>query len=139
MATRVLPFACTIPPETLSTAPVTIPLALDGWTIERLDLEVPAGTSGLTGFQIYNNGVAFIPYGAGEWIIWDDVRESYYLSDLPNAGGWALLGYNDGVYPHTVTIRAHVSTAVSAPQPSAPAPLVIVSTPDPSVVPVILG
>lgn len=113
MATRVLPFACTIPAGTLSTAPVTIPINLDGWTVERLDLEVPAGASGLMGFQIYNNGVPYIPYGPGQWIVWDDARESYYLDDQPNAGGWSVVGYNDGNYNHTVTLRFHVSSAVT--------------------------
>lgn len=139
MATRVLPFACSIPGDTLKTAPVTIPLALDGWNVERLDLEVPPGPSGAMGFQIFNNGVAFIPYGPGEWIVWDDTKDSYYLSDLPNAGGWAVVGYNDGFYPHIVTVRAHVSSAVSAPVLAPPLPVVIVTTPDPNVLPVVLG
>lgn len=111
MATRVLPFTVVVPPDTLSTAPINVPLNLDGWDIERIDLEVPAGSSGLMGFQLYNNGVGFIPYGINQWIVWDEVRESYYLEDQPNAGGWECVAYNDGNYAHSVTLRFHVSPA----------------------------
>jgi hypothetical protein len=119
MATRVLPFTVTIPPGTTPTAPATIPIALDTWIVERFDLEVPPGPSGLMGFQLYNNGVAWIPYGAKNWIVWDDNTESYYLNDQPVAGGWSVVGYNEGFYPHSVTIRAHVTSAVTAPTPAA--------------------
>jgi hypothetical protein len=111
--TRVLPFTAVIPAGTLITTPVSIPLALDGWVVERFDLEVPPGPSGLMGFQLYNNGVAWIPYGRGNWIVWDDNTESYYLDDQPTAGGWAVVGYNIGNYDHSVTIRAHVNSAVA--------------------------
>jgi hypothetical protein len=129
MATRVLPFTVTIPPETLASAPVSIPINLDGWTVEALDLEVPPGPSGLMGFQIYNNGVAWIPYGPGNWLVWDDNTERYYLDNQPDAGGWAVVGYNDGVYPHNVTVRAHVSPAVTA-DSSTPTPTVTFVTTD---------
>jgi hypothetical protein len=114
MATRVLPFTATIPPGTPIAAPFTQAMALDTWNVERLDLEVPAGPAGLMGFQIYNNGVAYIPYGAGNWIVWDDVKDSYYLEDLPNASGWAIVGYNLGFYAHQVKVYAHVSSALVA-------------------------
>lgn len=137
MATRVLPFRCTIPGGTLITAPVTVPINLDTWTVEQLDLEVPPGPSGAMGFQIYNNGVAYIPYGVGQWIVWDDRAESYPLEDLPNAGGWAVVGYNAGFYPHDVIVRAHVSSALDVAAPVIPT-ITIITTPDPNVLPVIL-
>jgi hypothetical protein len=114
MATRILPFTATIPAGTLTSAPVSVPMNLDTWDIEQFDLEVPSGPSGLMGFQIYNNGVGWLPYGANQWIIWDNVQKSYALTDQPNAGGWAIVGYNLDLYPHTVTVRAHVSSALGA-------------------------
>lgn len=109
MATRVLPFTVTIPAGTPENAPVTIPLAFDNWDIERIDLEVPPGPAGLMGFQLLNNGVAWIPYGAGQWLVWDDVRESYYMTDQPAASGWAIQGYNTGFFNHSVIVRMHVN------------------------------
>jgi hypothetical protein len=120
VAYRVLPFTVTIPAGTTKAAPFTQALAMDNWVIERVDLEVPAGPAGLMGFQVYNNGVAWLPYGAGEWIVWDDVRQSWTLEDQPDASGWAIVGYNTGVYDHAVTVRMHVNlpdTSASAPAP----------------------
>jgi hypothetical protein len=138
VATRVLPFTVTIPAGTQKTAPVTIPLALDNWELESLDLEVPPGPSGLMGFQVYNNGVAWVPYGGGNWLVWDDVRERYSLTDQPNASGWAVVGYNTGVFDHAVILRFHVNPPTPPTVAGSSTPLVIVTTPDTSVVPVIL-
>lgn len=112
MATRVLPFAVTIPANTPQANPFTEAIQLDGWEIERIDLDVPPGPAGLMGFQIYNNGVPWIPYGGGEWIIWDDAKDSYYLEEQPTGTGWAVVGYNTDVqYTHTVYLRFHVNPA----------------------------
>lgn len=139
MALRVLPFKATIPANTPVTAPVTVPLALDNWELESLDLEVPPGPAGLMGFQVYNNGVAWIPYGPGNWLIWDDVKERYSLQDQPNASGWAVVGYNTGIFDHSVTLRFHVNVPSSAPTAPTPVALTIVNGPAPAAVPVILS
>lgn len=125
MAYRILPFAVTIPAGTQQSAPVTIPLALDNWEIEAIDLEVPPGPAGLMGFQIANNGVAWIPFGTGQWLVWDDVKERYNLTDQPNASGWAVIGYNLGAYDHQLVVRFHVNPVSNA-QNSAPPPAVTI-------------
>lgn len=129
MAYRVLPFTVTIPANTPVASPYVQAINLDGWQLVRLDLDVPPGPAGLMGFQVYNNGVPWIPYGSGQWIIWDDVTESYYLDDQPNAGGWEIRGYNtDAVYSHAVTVRCHVNPAVTATPAPAPAVVSIATT-----------
>lgn len=139
MATRVLPFAVTIPPGTTPAAPFTQALSLDNWEIERIDLEVPPGPAGLMGFQVYNNGVAWIPYGTGSWLVWDDHSETYYMTDQPTGAGWSIVGYNEGFYPHTVTVRVHVNPT-SAALPAAAAPTVtFVQSELPSAEPITLG
>ena len=114
MAQYVFPYAATIPAGTPQSSPVTIPIGFQNYTLERLDLEVPPGPSGLMGFQVFNNGVAWIPNGTGNWIVWNNVKDSYYLTDQPNASGWAIVGYNLGVYNHTVTTRWHCNPTTVA-------------------------
>ena len=127
MAQRILPYRATIPAGTLKTAPVTVPISLDNWEVEAVDLEVPPGPAGLMGFQVFNNGVAWVPYGGGEWLVWDDVKERYYLTDQPNASGWQVVGYNTGTYDHDVILRFHVNLPQAAATTPAPAGLTIVN------------
>lgn len=108
MASRILPFRITVPAGTPDTAPHVQDIDLDGWIVQRLDLDVPAGPAGLMGFQVFNNGVPWLPYGADEWVIWDDVKDTWYLDGQPNAGGWEVRAYNTGTYDHSLTVRAHV-------------------------------
>jgi hypothetical protein len=117
VALRVLQFAATIPAGTPKTSPVTTPLNLDGWTLVVLDLEVPPGPAGLMGFYVSNNGVQWIPQPPGTYLVWDNRLQSWPLNGQPNAGGWAIVGYNTGAYPHTVTARAHVNPATPAATP----------------------
>ncbi len=123
MAIRVLPFTVTIPAGTLPAAPYTQDLDLANWVIEQIVLEVPPGPAGLMGFQVYNNGVAWLPYGGDQWLVWDDVQQSWPLTDQPNASGWAIVGYNAGFYDHSVTVRMHVDT------PGSPASTALASQP----------
>lgn len=139
MATRILPFKVTIPAGTTPAAPFTQALNLDNWEIERIDLEVPPGPAGLMGFQVFNNGVAWIPYGSNSWLVWDDHSESYYMTDQPTGSGWSVVGYNEGFYPHTVTVRVHVNP-VTPNQVAAVAPTVtFVQSQPTSSEPVVLG
>ena len=139
MATRILPFKVTIPAGTQPGAPFTQKLALDNWEIERIDLEVPPGPAGLMGFQLLNNGVPWVPYGPQSWFVWDDVRESYYMTDQPTGSGWAVQGYNTGFFDHAVIVRMHVNP-VEPPGPTVATPTVTFTTSaTPATEPVTLG
>lgn len=137
MAYRILPFVATIPAGTPETGPVTVDLDLDNWVTEALDLEVPPGPTGLMGFQVYNNGVAWIPYGTGEWLVWDDVKERYQLSAQPDASGWQVVGYNTGTYDHAVILRFHVNPVVNA-QTVPMVPTVTIVNPPPTPAPALV-
>lgn len=132
MALRVFQFACTIPGGTLKSAPVTVPIALDNWELESIDLEVPAGPSGLMGFHVANNGLQWIPATPGAWLVWDDTQQTWYMQDQPNASGWAVTGYNEGFFDHTVTIRFHVNPPTTAAAPTTPTTVTFVSSDAPT-------
>ena len=122
MAAEVHQFTKTIPAYTAKAAPVTVPLAIEYFAIESIDLEVPPGPSGLMGFYIARNGQQWIPYESGEWIVWDDRFDSWLLTDQPTGDGWQVVGYNLDVYDHDVTVRFHVNTvaAIVSSPPSVP-------------------
>ena len=113
-------FTATIPAGTLKTSPVTIPIALDYVDIESVDLEVPPGPSGLMGFYLARSGQQVIPYESGEWLIWDDRFDSWYLTDQPTGSGWQVVGYNLDVYDHDVVVRFHTNPVVAQSASSLP-------------------
>lgn len=131
MALRVFQFAATIPANTPPGAPATVPLQIDNWALEAIDLEVPAGPAGLMGFAIFNNGVQWIPASPGQWLVWDDVQQSWPLSAQPDASGWAVVGYNTGTYDHTVTVRMHVNPPAPAASTNMLPAVTFVTTPSP--------
>lgn len=138
MALRVFQFACTIPANTPKATPAVIPIVLDNWELESIDLEVPAGPSGLMGFAVFNNGVQWIPASVGAWLVWDDIQQSWFMQDQPNASGWAIHGYNTGFYPHTVTVRFHVNPPVVNSPATVPPTVTFVTSEAPTMAPVTL-
>lgn len=128
MALRVFQFSASIPANTPKSALHTATLSLDNWDIERMDIEVPPGPGGLVGFYIANNGIQWMPQGAGQFIVWDDRQDSWYFTDQPDASGWAIVGYNlDTQYAHNIIIRFHVNQPTVPVQ--APPAVTFVSTP----------
>lgn len=114
MAAEVHQYTATIPANTPKSAPVTVPISLDYFDIESIDLEVPPGPAGLMGFYIARSGQQWIPYESGEFLVWDDRFDSWYLTDQPTGGGWEIVGYNLDVYDHDVVVRFHVNTVAPA-------------------------
>jgi hypothetical protein len=117
-----------IPANTLKTALYVSTLALGLWDIESIDLEVPPGPAGLMGFYLAISGQQWIPHSAGEFIVWDDTKDSWNLSGQPTSTSWELHGYNTDQYPHEVVVRFHVNL-IPTPVMTTPPSLTIISTP----------
>lgn len=123
MAERVLQQTVTIPADTA--ADTVYPLAFDGWQVEAIDLEVPAGPAGNLAFYLANNGRPWIPRTPGEYLIWDDRAERFPATDYPSAGGWQVIGSNVGEYDHPVVVRFHVNPLAGPAATVTPAPFVL--------------
>ena len=113
MAAEFQQFTVTIPAGTPATALYVAKLPMTLWTLEGVDLEVPPGPAGLMGFYLALSGEQWIPRGAGQFLIWDDVQASWRLDDQPTSYGWELHGYNLDAYDHSVVVRFHVSSPSS--------------------------
>jgi hypothetical protein len=109
VADEVLQFTCTIPAGTAKSAPVTIPMSMQLWDVESIDLEVPSGPSGLMGFYLAIGTEQWLPHRAGEWFVWNDRSKNWPLTNQPTSYGWNLVGYNTGKYAHSVTVGFHVN------------------------------
>ena len=58
-----------IPKSTPTGAPVNYQIPLMAGVIERIDLTIPDGCSGLVGCQVWDRGKIIVPLGTpGEWL-----------------------------------------------------------------------
>lgn len=125
MASRVEPFAVTVPSGTLPTAPQITALPMDIGMVDEIEVVIPPGPSGLVGFAIMCGGAPILPREDGRWIITDDEKIDWPLSVDHTAGDWAIVAYNVGAFDHTLYLRFLVSEVTRAPSP-ADTPLTIV-------------
>lgn len=126
MADRIETPAVTIPAGTLEAAPQTTALSLRDAVLERIEVRIPPGPSGLVGFALLHSGQQVIPFREGDWIITDDESLDWAVERYPTGDKWSVRGYNTDIYPHTLYLRLHfreVTPVVS----TAGQPILIVS------------
>lgn len=109
MAERVLLKTCVIPGATTPASPLTFPMSFQPSDVERIDVRIPPGPSGLVGFYIGNGGAQFIPEGNGNWIVADNDFFQWPLSNAPNNGNWSIVAYNTDVISHTIYVMFNIS------------------------------
>lgn len=120
MAQRIEAKEVTVAAGTLATAPAVTALPFADGVVTRLEIRVPPGPSGLVGFQVRHSGQRVIPYRDNTWIVTDDERLDWTLSEYPTGGAWQVAAYNTDVYDHTLYLRFHVDE-IGAGVPAAPA------------------
>lgn len=105
MAQRVIPITCQISANTPVSTPMSFPLQFPSADVERIEVRIPPGPSGLVGFSINHGGGNFIPQGNGNWIIADDESLAWPTDGAPNNGNWSVVAYNTDVVVHTIYVR----------------------------------
>lgn len=105
MASRVELFPVTVPANTPIATPVNIPTPFNTGNVERLEIIIPPGFSGLVGFRITHSGSVVIPYQYTQWVITDNEKIEWPLQEYPTGGAWGVQAYNTDVYNHTMYLR----------------------------------
>lgn len=118
MAQRVVPLTVVVPTGTTAAAPAYFSLKFAPSEVERIDVRVPPGPSGLVGFAIQNGGGNYIPEGSGTYIIADDQYMQWPLSDAPDNGNWTVAAYNTDVVTHTLYFFFLISSPTVASVPA---------------------
>jgi hypothetical protein len=116
MATEVRSFQVTIPAATAIASPVTVNTSFPSMTVDVVHIRVPSGPSGLMGFRLTMGNSQVIPINLGAWLIMDDDKVEWPLTNLPNSGQWAVTGYNTDIYDHQIYIDFLLSPLGSASQ-----------------------
>jgi hypothetical protein len=107
-AIEIQSFACLIPAGTLQSAPITVSMAMPVRQVLGLTIRVPPGPNGFMGFAIGMSSKNVIPQNNGAFIVTSDEVIDWDLDESLNSGAWQLIGYNTGVYDHTVYVRFRV-------------------------------
>lgn len=106
---EVYQFVATIPAATPIAAPVTTPMVIPARIVTSIEVDVPAGHNGNTGFQITTGGQLIIPPSAvGGFIVGSGRMFTWALGNFIETGAWAFTAYNLGNFSHKfyITILA---------------------------------
>lgn len=124
MATRIVPFEVLTPKGTAKASFLVTPLSFQDGRVERIEILVPPGPSGLMGFRIAHSNQTVIPVSGSTWNIADGVKFDWPLTNFPTGDAWEMWSYNTDVYDHTVYLWFHVQD-FGADSIAMPVPLVI--------------
>lgn len=105
MANRIEAPAVIVAANTAIAAPSTTTLSWADGIVERIEVRIPPGPSGLVGFRILHSGQQVIPFRSTDWIITDDETLTWDVEAFPTGNKWAIRGYNLDLYPHTLYFR----------------------------------
>lgn len=108
MATRIEPFVVTTPASTAIASFQRTSLPFQKGRVDRVEIIIPPGPSGLVGFKLAHSGQAVIPIQADIWNVADDTRFDWPLTNFPDGLAWELWTYNTDVYDHSIYLWFHV-------------------------------
>jgi hypothetical protein len=100
----------TIPAGTPQSAPVSQSWPLEDNNLVSISTRIPPGPSGLMGFRIMWAEQQIVPWGNNSWLICDDEELNWPSNTAVTLTGLVVQGYNTGTYPHTVYLRALITT-----------------------------
>ena len=101
-------FDVTIPAGTLKIAPLAVATRFEDNQVERIEWLFPTGCQGQVGIQIGSRSVPVIPDNPALFFVRSGDSSGFDLDGMHTTGDWSVIGYNTGVFAHTiqVTFRA---------------------------------
>lgn len=105
MAERIEIFDVITPAGTAIASPQTTALPFNQGIVQKLEILIPPGPSGLVGFRVRHSTQVVIPNSGNGWVIGDDEKIEWPLEKYPVGNKWTILTYNTDVFPHTLYLR----------------------------------
>lgn len=107
---RVRTLIVTTPANTAAAAPQSTTWNLGTGVLERLEVVIPDGHAGLTGFRLLWGGRVVMPYEGGEWITGNSDKLTVELGLWTGAGRITVDTYNtDDTFAHGHHLRAFLT------------------------------
>jgi hypothetical protein len=99
----------TVPAKRAITNPLIQQLTLQDAILDRMQVRVPAGHTGLTGIAVLWSGAQIWPTIPGTWTSGDNELFEWEYGKEVTAAGLQLSGYNTDVHAHTFYARFWLS------------------------------
>lgn len=109
MANRIEPFEVVIPAGTTQSAFQRTSLPIQDGRVDKIQIRIPPGPSGLVGFRVAHSQQAVIPYTGDRWFVTDDDKLDWDTFAYPEGDAWELWAYNTDVFAHTIYIWMHIT------------------------------
>lgn len=105
MAERIEIKSITTPVGTAISAPLKTALNFRQGAPVQVEISVPPGPSGLMGIALAHSGTKIIPHDESEWLITDDEKVIWPLTEYPTNSNWEVWTYNTDIYAHKIQVR----------------------------------
>lgn len=123
MPQLVYSFDVTVPAGTPASARWSQAINFPSADVSQIEIRVPPGPRGCLGFALGSSGTPVIPYNADQWIVTDDERIVWGVTDQFDSGAWEVFAYNTGTLPHTIYVRFLCDPTAGATATTVPAPI----------------
>lgn len=123
LSTRIIATRLAVPINTAIASAISTTIDLGFVVIDWLEVRIPSGHLGFTGFALDNADVRIVPWdNRNEWLIGDNDLLHYDLG-VQASRSMVMRGYNLGSFEHTFYLRFQVSDP--APPPSSTRTLIV--------------
>jgi hypothetical protein len=125
--TRYFQFKVTIPPFTTTpSTPQVNPVDIQHGIFLGMELQVPSGHVGLTGFSMRLAGTPIVPWAVGlDYIVAEDDRIPLDVNIEVDVGGLVTACYNLDIYEHSFYYRIALRYINNPAAAGAPVPLLL--------------
>lgn len=108
-ASRIEVFDVVVPKATPIAAPIIVQTPWPHGELVGIEVKIPDGHNGLTGFRLLLANGQAIPATAGAWITGNDDELDWNTVGYPNSGAWSVQAYNTDAFDHVFHVRYLVS------------------------------
>lgn len=108
-ASRIEVFDVVVPKATPKAAPLETLTPWNPGELVGIEVKIPDGHNGLTGFRLLLAHAQAIPYTAGAWITGNDDELDWQTVGYSNSGSWSVQAYNLDLFDHIFHVRYLVS------------------------------
>jgi hypothetical protein len=107
-----------VPANTAEGSPQITDLSFPAGEVAAIEVVIPPGHQGFTGFALEVAGQPILPRGTGDFIVASGEVIEWPVVGYPPSGDWSIRAYNTDVLDHTFYLRFYIRELISVPVPA---------------------